>query len=211
MHNSRRWNQNGGVYVPYFLPGESYRTQFRVFAVFMWPRLVTDNFGLFTDIYVCKFSRGWRSYGPKPFLFCPLYVFIHFFCSFLYGALCPRSCEGTCAIEMFMPIILTSYIINSLFVDYAASFLRSDCGFQWRHTCTTRRTWRSHCRTRRCAWMLCRVTRASTGTTTCTACTAGVRHPSRWSEWELWTTGCSVQRCLTSTETKLIIRYYKGY
>ena len=29
--------------------------------------LVTDNFGLLTEIAVCKFLRGWRSYGPKPF------------------------------------------------------------------------------------------------------------------------------------------------
>ena len=58
----------------------------------VWSCLVTDNFGLFTEIAVCKFLHGWRSYGLKLFLFCPLYVFYTFFCSFLYGAVCPRSC-----------------------------------------------------------------------------------------------------------------------
>ena len=38
---------------------------------------------LFTEIAACKFLHDWRSYGLKPVLFCPLYVFIHFFCSFL--------------------------------------------------------------------------------------------------------------------------------
>ena len=33
----------------------------------VWSCLVTDNFGLFTEIAVCKFLRGRRSYGPKPF------------------------------------------------------------------------------------------------------------------------------------------------
>ena len=48
----------------------------------VWSCLVTYNFGLFTEIAVCKLLRGWRSYGPKPFLFCPLYVFIHFSAAF---------------------------------------------------------------------------------------------------------------------------------
>ena len=48
----------------------------------VWSCLVTDHFGLFTEIAVCKFLRGWRSYGPKPFLFCPLYVFIQFSAAF---------------------------------------------------------------------------------------------------------------------------------
>ena len=48
----------------------------------VWSCFVTDNFGLFTEIAVCKFLRGWWSYGPKPFLFCPLYVFIHFSAAF---------------------------------------------------------------------------------------------------------------------------------
>ena len=33
----------------------------------IWSCLDTENFGLFTEIAVCKFLRGWRSYGPKPF------------------------------------------------------------------------------------------------------------------------------------------------
>ena len=44
--------------------------------------MVTDNFGLFTEVAVCKFLRGWRSYGLKPFLFGPLYVFLHFSAAF---------------------------------------------------------------------------------------------------------------------------------
>ena len=50
-----------------------------------------DNFGLFTEIAVCKLLRGWRSYGPKPFLFCPLYVFIHFSAAF---------CTAHCALDL---------------------------------------------------------------------------------------------------------------
>ena len=33
----------------------------------VWSCLVTDKFGLFTEIAVCKLLRGWRSYGLKPF------------------------------------------------------------------------------------------------------------------------------------------------
>ena len=62
----------------------------------VWLCLVTDNFGLFTVIPVCKFLRGWRAYSPKPFFFFFLILSIvcdyTFFCSFWYGALCPRSC-----------------------------------------------------------------------------------------------------------------------
>ena len=47
----------------------------------VWSCLVTDNFGLFTEIAVCKFVRGWRSYGLKPFLFCQLYMFAAAFCT----------------------------------------------------------------------------------------------------------------------------------
>ena len=60
----------------------------------VWSCLVTDNFGLFTEIAVYKFLRGWRSYGPKPFfLFCPLYVFIHFSAAF---------CTAHCALDLAM-------------------------------------------------------------------------------------------------------------
>ena len=43
-----------------------------------WSCLVTDNFGLVTEIAVCKFLRGFAVMWPEKFLFCPLYVFIHF-------------------------------------------------------------------------------------------------------------------------------------
>ena len=35
--------------------------------------LVTDNFGLVTEIAVCKFLHVWRSYDLKPFFF----FFVH--------------------------------------------------------------------------------------------------------------------------------------
>ena len=60
--------------------------------------LVTGNFGLLTKISVCKFLRGWRAYSPKPFFFLIIFYILSIvcvytlFCSFLYGALCPRSC-----------------------------------------------------------------------------------------------------------------------
>ena len=57
----------------------------------LWSCLVTDNFGLFTEIAVCNFLRGWRLYGLKPFLFCPLYVFIHFSAAF---------CTAHCALDL---------------------------------------------------------------------------------------------------------------
>ena len=54
----------------------------------VWSCLVTGNFGLFTEIPVCKFLRGW----PKPFLkSCPLYVFIHFSAAF---------CTAHCALDL---------------------------------------------------------------------------------------------------------------
>ena len=77
---------------------------FFVFAVYLlvsymcakirvWSCLVTGNFGLFTEIPVCKFLRGWRAYSPKPSFLCVSIVCVYtFFCSFLYGALCPRPC-----------------------------------------------------------------------------------------------------------------------
>ena len=57
------------------LPSPCYR--FRV-----WSCLVTDNFGLFAEIPVCKFLRGWRSYRLKPlcFVYCMcLYIFLQLF------------------------------------------------------------------------------------------------------------------------------------
>ena len=83
---------------------------FFVFAVYLlvsymcakirvWSCLVTGNFGLFTEIPVCKFLRGWRAYRPKPSSFfsssffksCPLYVFIHFSAAF---------CTAHCALDL---------------------------------------------------------------------------------------------------------------
>ena len=57
----------------------------------VWSCLVTDNFGLFTEIAVCKFLRGWWSYGPKSFLFCPSYVFIRFSAAF---------CAAHCVLDL---------------------------------------------------------------------------------------------------------------
>ena len=48
----------------------------------VWSCLVADNFGLSTEIAVCKFLRGWRSYGLKPFYFVHcmcLYIFLQLF------------------------------------------------------------------------------------------------------------------------------------
>ena len=48
----------------------------------VWSCLVTDDFGLFTEIAVCKFVRGWRLYGLKPFYFVHrmcLYIFLQLF------------------------------------------------------------------------------------------------------------------------------------
>ena len=84
---------------------------FFVFAVYLlvsymcakirvWSCLVTGNFGLFTEIPVCKFLRGWRAYRPETFSFffffffyksCPLYVFIHFSAAF---------CTAHCALDL---------------------------------------------------------------------------------------------------------------
>ena len=76
----------------------------------VWSCLVTDNFGLFTKIAVCKFLRGWRSYGLKPFYFVHC-MYLYIFCSFLYGAMCHRSCYRSCAIEMSIIIILTGKLL----------------------------------------------------------------------------------------------------
>ena len=43
----------------------------------------------------------------ETFLFCPLYVFMHFFCTFLYGALHPRFGLGSCTIEKCIIIIIS--------------------------------------------------------------------------------------------------------
>ena len=57
----------------------------------VWSCLVTDNFGLFAEITVCKFPCGLAVLWPKTFLFCPLDVFIHFSASF---------CTAYCAVDL---------------------------------------------------------------------------------------------------------------
>ena len=49
----------------------------------VWSCLVTGNFGLFTEIPVCKFLRGLRAYSPKPFLKYFLYL-VHCMCLYIY-------------------------------------------------------------------------------------------------------------------------------
>ena len=60
-------------------------------SLVMFACLVTDKFGLFTEIVVCTFLRGWWLYGLKPFIFCPLYVFMHFSAAF---------CTAHCALDL---------------------------------------------------------------------------------------------------------------
>ena len=49
----------------------------------VWSCLVTGNFGLFTEILVCKFLRGWRAYRPKPFFFSFLNL-VHCMCLYIF-------------------------------------------------------------------------------------------------------------------------------
>ena len=58
--------------------------QIRIWSCFSY-------FGLFTEIAVCKLLSGLAAYGPKPCLFCPLYVFIHFSAAF---------CTTHCALDL---------------------------------------------------------------------------------------------------------------
>ena len=58
------------------------RVQTGTDTVTVWSCLVTDNFGLFTQIVVCKFFRVLVVVWPETFSFCPLYVFVHFSASF---------------------------------------------------------------------------------------------------------------------------------
>ena len=55
-----------------------------------WSCLVTDNFGLYTEIAVCKLLRGLAVVCSDTFLFCPFYVFIYFSASF---------CTAHCALD----------------------------------------------------------------------------------------------------------------
>ena len=53
----------------------------------VWSCLVTDNFGLFTEIAVCKFLRGLEVVWPETFLFCPLHV-SHYVCVVVCVCVC---------------------------------------------------------------------------------------------------------------------------
>ena len=59
-----------------------------VFFGHVW--LLTAFVFLFTGIAVCKFLRGLVIVWPETFLFCRLYVFIHFSVSF---------CTAHCALD----------------------------------------------------------------------------------------------------------------
>ena len=57
----------------------------------VWSCLVTDNFGLFTEIVVCKFLHGWLSYDLKPF------YFVHCMCLYIFAA---AFCMAHCALDL---------------------------------------------------------------------------------------------------------------
>ena len=60
----------------------------------VWSCLVTGNFGLFTEIGVCTFLRGWWLYSLKPFFILSIvcvYYFIHFSAAF---------CTAHCALDL---------------------------------------------------------------------------------------------------------------
>ena len=63
----------------------------------VWSCLVTGSFGLFTEIPVCKSSCMAVGGCELTFFIIIFYILsivcvCTFFCRFLYGALCPRSC-----------------------------------------------------------------------------------------------------------------------
>jgi len=63
--------------------------------------MVTDNFGLFTEIAACKFLRGWQSYGLKPLFifFCsPFFSFLSVVCIFIYFS--AAFCMAHCALDL---------------------------------------------------------------------------------------------------------------
>ena len=53
--------------------------------------------------------------SPETFFILSILCVYTFFCSFLYSALCPRSCLGSCAIEMSIIIIFTIWTILHVF------------------------------------------------------------------------------------------------
>ena len=82
---------------------------FLVFAVYLlvsymcakirvWSCLVTGNFGLFTEIPVCKFLRGWRAYRPKPSSFFLSFLnLVHCMCLYIFSA---AFCTAHCALDL---------------------------------------------------------------------------------------------------------------
>ena len=58
--------------------------------------LVTGNFGLFTEIPVCKFLFGLRAYSPKP-LFLYFLYFVHCICLYIFSA---AFCTAHCALDL---------------------------------------------------------------------------------------------------------------
>ena len=73
--------------------------------------LLTSLVCLLKLLYVSTFLRGWRSHSLNPFFILSIVCVYTFFCSFLYGALCPRSCYGSYAIEMSIIIIIVVVVI----------------------------------------------------------------------------------------------------
>ena len=62
-----------------YLPELYMRAQIRVWSFFFsfsFSFLLTPS--LFTEIAACKFLRGLAVVWPETFIFCPLYVCIHF-------------------------------------------------------------------------------------------------------------------------------------
>ena len=49
-------------------------------------------YGVFTGIAVCTFLHGLEVVWPETFFILSIVCVYTFFCSFLYGALCLRSC-----------------------------------------------------------------------------------------------------------------------
>ena len=99
--------------------------------------LVTDNFGLFTEIVYVNSCVVWRSYGLKHFI-CPLYVFIHFSASFSTAHCALDFATGSCAIEMSIIIIIRALssgpwsgfcFLDSVFTEREKSWHFQICGF----------------------------------------------------------------------------------
>ena len=61
----------------------------------VWSCLVTDNFGLSTEIAVCKFLHGLVVVWLEPFFILSIVCVCTYFCLLLYGALCCRPCKGS--------------------------------------------------------------------------------------------------------------------